>query len=111
VRGIPRAAAIPLHPSLPPDVKRSTRGFRRPKAVVDGPSTAVRPCSRWGLPCHIRRRICGEPLPRLFTLTAHLETRRGSGMFSVALSVRIRPWRHRLRSESVPDVIRHRALL
>lgn len=34
------------------------------------------PCSKWGLPCRIRRRLRGELLPRLFTLTESQKTRR-----------------------------------
>ncbi len=30
----------------------------------------IRSCSRWGLPCHIRCRLCGGLLPHLFTLAS-----------------------------------------
>ena len=33
----------------------------------------IRSCSRWGLPCHIRCRLCGGLLPHLFTLPSYEE--------------------------------------
>ena len=58
------------------------------------------PCSRWGLPCHLRYRRRGGLLPRRFTLTARAIARERSGLFSVALSSAFPP----------PGVTRHRAL-
>src|SRR5262249_35290026 len=49
-----------------------TRRLERPTRRL-GRATLERlpmwPCSRWGLPCHSRRRERGGLLPRLFTLT------------------------------------------
>ena len=58
----------------------------------------IRFCSRWGLPCRLRRRSRGALLPHLFTLTPSALAGGESGSFSVALSLGSPP----------PDVIRHR---
>jgi hypothetical protein len=49
-------------------------------------SLPIRSCSRQGFPCPEPHGPGGELLPRLFTLTASLAG--GSGIFSVALSVK-----------------------
>jgi hypothetical protein len=46
------------------------------------------PCSGWGLPCRPSHLDRGALLPHLFTLTAR---QAGGGMFSVALSLVLRP--------------------
>ena len=54
--------------------------------------SSIRSCSGWGLPCHRCRHLCGALLPHHFTLTAQqVFTCRTGGIFSVALSVGLRP--------------------
>ena len=76
-----------------PDV---ATGLKRPTRNETGRlMVPVRSCFGWGLHSHSCYQVCGELLPRLFTLTG-----RGRRLFSVALSLGSPP----------PDVIRHPAL-
>lgn len=63
--------------------QRPTRGPGR------GPrDPPTRSSSRWGLPCQTGRPVCGELLPRRFTLA--VARRPSGGLFSVALSLSLR---------------------
>ena len=75
-RGCPHVTAIPLRPRLPdafsdlpgrsdPDIDPGLSRSRATSRVVP-----IRSCSRWGLPCRLRRRSRGALLPHLFTLAA-----------------------------------------
>ena len=65
-------AGMPLRPSRLP---------------MTPPTTPIRPCSRWGLPCRPRCRGRGALLPHPFTLARR--SRRAGGLLSVALSLRL----------------------
>ena len=62
-----------------------TRGLNRA-----GCPSSVLSCTAWGFSCLANYSASGEPLPRLFTLACACSQRTG-GMFSVTLSVNIRP--------------------
>ena len=72
-------------------------GRPRPRTIYPGGlngagrhrSSPIRSFSGWGLPCHFRRRKRGALLPHRFTLAARL--REVGGLFSVALSLGLRP--------------------
>ena len=54
-----------------PDASRDLpeRRCGNPSAAQKPPAFPIRSCSRWGLPCHPRRRERGALLPHPFTLT------------------------------------------
>ena len=54
---------------------------------VGHPSLPIWPCSRWGLPRHNCYQLCGELLPRRFTLACVPKIGTIGGLLSVALSV------------------------
>ena len=68
-----------------------TRPLEQPtRSVLIGvghPSLPIWPCSRWGLPSHSCYQLCGELLPRRFTLACVPGTGTIGGLLSVALSV------------------------
>ena len=70
------------------------RAVRKPTRGPKPPALPIRSCSRWGLPCHPRRRERGALLPHPFTLTRPWP----GGLLSVALSLGLPP----------PGVTRHR---
>jgi len=91
------AAIIPLgrplpdaSSSLPASLSRERASHSpwRRSCETPSPSSHMRPCSRWGLPCHLRCRRRGGLLPRRFTLAcrAPVSRRRDRWSFSVALS-------------------------
>ena len=91
----PLARKMAIHLGRPlPDASRDPPGLRRGSAPYVDP---IWSCSRWGLPCHPRRRGCGALLPHPFTLTCHHRGETG-GLLSVALSLGLPP----------PAVNRHR---
>ena len=76
------------------------RAVRKPTRGPKPPALPIRSCSRWGLPCHPRRRERGALLPHPFTLTRGHRPKpvRAGGLLSVALSLGLPP----------PGVTRHR---
>jgi|GEM_PF-5588602 len=72
-------------------------GRPRPRTIYPGGlngagrhrSSPIRSFSGWGLPCHFRHRKRGALLPHRFTLAAR--SREVGGLFSVALSLGLRP--------------------
>ena len=76
------------------------RAVRKPTRGPKPPALPIRSCSRWGLPCHPRRRRRGALLPHPFTLTRGPRPKpvRAGGLLSVALSLGLPP----------PGVTRHR---
>ncbi len=81
---------------LPGQRRESPPGRRLPEK--DRPVAPTRSCSRWGLPCRVRRRTRGALLPHPFTLAGQCLSAAG-GLLSVALSLGSPP----------PGVTRHRA--
>lgn len=86
-----------------------TAGLKQPTRVRHEPchSTPIWSCSGWGLPCHACCQTRGALLPHLFNL-ACAPGNPGviGGVFSVALSVGLRPpgvtWHSSLRSPDFP---------
>jgi len=59
-------------------LKQPTRTADPDKVLRLAPrAVPIRSCSRWGLPCRLRRRKRGALLPHRFTLAAAYATRRG----------------------------------
>jgi len=88
--GLSATATISLAARLP---ARSAAVYPSPAARTGRRSLriagTVRPCTRRGLPCLVRRRTSGGLLPHRFTLARRLPG--VGGLFSVALSVGRQP--------------------
>ncbi len=101
-----RRGWMAIHLGRPlPDASRDLPGRRRgnppgPQVLRPGqPAVPTWSCSRWGLPCHPRRRGRGALLPHPFTLACRRpEGLWAGGLLSVALSLGSPP----------PGVTRHR---
>ncbi len=101
-----RRGWMAIHLGRPlPDASRDLPGRRRgnppgPQVLRPGqPAVPTWSCSRWGLPCHPRRRGRGALLPHPFTLACRrADGALAGGLLSVALSLGSPP----------PGVTRHR---